>query len=290
MNRNGISYPHPVLGVGDDINSVCNLIPSISKDATEYHVHFDLIVDNEDILDLIAQGKAIFSCEINCSSTYYRRIETSSDPCFDIYIKRNDVSKRIEFECAVVATHKIDGYTNAGFHEDFAGFSFQLEPGDILALFKEGHYDVDIKYDKLRSAGSFIKIVSGNDEVNTIYNLDAEKIEIHLPKSMFDDYKLSFNGPGKHANIFHSSLAFNALVYALMNYSEEDYGERLWARTLKYRLEIEEPLKRYQEYLGKKDAPTESLKLAQALLSNPYKRMFKTMHEIIEVPEHQEED
>ncbi len=123
-----------------------------------------------------------------------------------------------------------------------------------------------------------------------INDLDSEKIEIRLPKQLFEDYRLSFNGPGKHANIFHSSLAFNALVYALMNYSEEEYGERLWARTLKYRLEIEEPLNRYQEYLGKKDAPAESLKLAQALLSNPYKRMFKTMHDIIDINDTQDDD
>lgn len=289
MNNNGVSYPHPVLGVGDDIDSLCDLEPSITKDAVEYHIHFDLRIDNADILRLIELGYATFSCEINCPSTFYRRIEKSSVPYFDISIKRKDVAKRIDFECSVVVLRRIDEYTNSKFHEDFAGFSFQLDPGDVLAIFREGHYDVDIKYDKLRSAGSFMKIVKGDDEANTIYNLDSEKIEIQLPEEMYEDYKNSFNGNGKYANIFHSSLAFNALVYALLNYSTEEYGERLWARTLEYRLEIEEPLQKYKEVLSKNAAPTDKLKLAEALLSNPYKRLFKTMHDMMDVSNMQEE-
>ena len=285
------SYPHPVLGIGNDVDSICRILPSpISKDSSSYHFHFDLLMDNEDIINLINQGKAVFSCEISCSPTYYRRIITSTDPSIDVEIARKEVAKRIEFETYIVATQPITDYVNSCSHPDFEGFSFQIEPGDILAVFKSGHYDVDIKYDKLRSAGSFIKIIPGDDETNTIYNLDAEKIEIKLPKTLYDDYKLSFNGPGKHANIFHSSLAFNALVYALMNYSDQEYGDRLWARTLKVRMEIEDNLKRYKDILGNKEVPNENLKLAQALLSNPYKRMFKTMHELIAVHDNQEED
>lgn len=288
MNK---SYPHPVLGVGDDINSICRIMPSpISKDESSYHFHFDLLLNNEDILDIIAQGKAAFSCEISCSSTYYRRIITTTEPSIDVEIARKEVAKRVEFETYVVATQPITDYANSCSHPDFEGFVFQIEPGDILAVFKSGHYDVDIKYDKLRSAGSFIKIIPGDDETNTIFNLDAEKIEIKLPMPLYDDYKLRFNGPGKHANIFHSSLAFNALVYALMNYSDQEYGDRLWARTLKVRMEIEDNLKRYKDILGNKEAPIENLKLAQALLSNPYKRMFKTMHELIDDHGSQEED
>ncbi len=173
MNKSGLSYPHPVLGVGDDILSTCGIVPAITKDASDYHIHFDLLIENDDILTLIDQKKALFSCEVNCPSTFYRRVETSITPNFDININRKDVSKRIDFECSVVATQKIDNYTNADFHEDFIGFSFQIEPGDYLAIFKEGHYDVDIKYDKLRSAGSFIKIVPGEDDVNTLYYLDS---------------------------------------------------------------------------------------------------------------------
>lgn len=281
MSKKGISYPHPVLGIGDDIDSTCKMTSSIVKDSQVYKITFEFELDNNDLLSLVQRGYAIFGCEINCAATFYRRFVTSTVPRIEITIPKKDVAKRIEFECTVTAVKNIVEYVNSKFNDDFKGFVFSIEPGDILAFIGDGYYDADIKYDKLRSAGSFVKIVEGEDEVNTLYKLDQDKIEICLPKDLFEDYRISFNGPGHHANIFHSSLAFNALFYALMNYKEEDHKDLLWARTLKYRLEVEESLKKYKNVLGDSSQPLEILKMAQDLLSNPYKRMFNTMHSLL---------
>jgi choline dehydrogenase-like flavoprotein len=70
-------------------------------------------------------------------------------------------------------------------------------------------------------------------------------------------------------------------------YTEEEYGNTLWARTLKYRIELEPSLRQYADVLDNKDA-TRILELAQALLANPYKRLLETMHEIIGQPTEQQ--
>ena len=280
MKNKNVCYPYPVLGIGDDVDPKPSLKPLISKGKDDFIIHFDLIMLNEDILKLIKDNSARFVCEVDCPTTFYRRIETSTEPSFDFRIRRTDVAKRVTFDCTVTATKSIKGYTNSQFHEDYKGVSFNLEPGDLLAFIGKSHYDADIVYDKLQTAGSFMTIIKGHDERNTAYYLRNSKIEIHLPPTLYDDYRKNFNGPGKHVNIFHSSLVLNALVFALMSYSEDEYGNTLWARTLKYRIELEPSLRQYADVLDNKDS-TKILELAQALLANPYKRLIETMHEII---------
>ena len=287
MKNKDVCFPYPVLGIGDDVAPKPSIKPHIEKDKDDYVVNIELEMLNEDILKLIKNQYALFCCEIDCPTTFYRRIETSSNPSFSIRIKKKDVNKRVNFDCTVTVIKSIKGYTNSQFHEDYKGFSFDLEPGDLLAFVGKSHYDADLKYDKLQTAGSFMSIIQGHDEKNTVYYLRNSKIEIHLPPSLYEDYRVNFNGPGKHVNIFHSSLVLNALVYSLLSYNDEEYGNTLWARTLKYRIELEPSLRQYSDVLENKDA-TRVLELAQALLANPYKRLLETMHEIIGQPTEQQ--
>lgn len=289
MSKTSISFPHPVMGLGDDILPCPSYTASKTESAFNYDFRFELSIENDEIQKLISSGRAIYACEVNCNTTMYRRIFTSMDSIMEFSIGRKEVAKRIEFELFVTATENIPEYTNPNFHPDFHGFTFAIEPGDILVLFAKSHFDLDIKYDRLRSATSFLKIVQGTDDTNVIYNIEKPMIEIQLPPEMYNDYKTHFNGRGQHANIFHSSIAFNALVYALTCYKEDDHKDLLWARTIQYRIDTEEALYQYKEVLGSKNLQLEILKLAQALLANPYKRLFQTIHSFIDQPEQEEE-
>lgn len=280
MKNKDICFPYPVLGIGDDVGPRPSVRPHIREEKDDFVIHIDFEMKNEDILYLIKKQYAAFACEIDCPTTFYRRIETSSEPSFNIRIKRKDVAKRVFFDCTVTVIKSIKDYSNSQFHKDYAGFTFNLEPGDLLAFVGKLHYDADIHYDKLQSAGSFMTIVQGHNEKDTIYYLGNSKIEIHLPPELYEKYRVNFNGPGKHVDIFHSSLVLNALVYALLNYDEEEYGNTLWARTLKYRIELEPSLRQYSDVFELKD-PVKYLELAQSLLANPYKRLLDTMQDMI---------
>jgi hypothetical protein len=280
MKNNDVCFPYPVLGIGDDVKPKPSVVPHISEEREYFVIHIDLVMQNDDILKLIRDGYAIYVCEIDCPATFYRQVLRSTEPFFDIRISRKVVAKRVNFDCTVTATKSIEAYSNSQFHPDYQGFTFDLEPGDLLAFVGKLHYDADIHYDKLQTAGSFMTIIQGHDEINTIYYLSNSKIEIHLPPELYEDYRVNFNSPGNHVGIFHSSIVLNALVYALLNYDEEEYGNTLWARTLKYRIELEPSLRQYSEVLENKD-PIKILELAQTLLANPYKRLLNTMHDII---------
>ncbi len=289
MKNKDVNYPHPVLGIGDAVSPMPSIKkePKIKQEKGIYHFHFDLEMHNEDILKLIQDEYAAFVCEVDCPSTFKRLIYKSKEPFFDIAFSKTDVAHRVNFDFTVTAIKSIKGYSNRQAHSDYQGISFDLDPGDILAFIGKSHYDADIQYDKLQSAGSFMVIDKGDDKNNTIYLLGKSKITILLPPTLFEDYRVNFNSPGKYANIFHSSLVLNALVYALMSYDEEQFGNTLWARTLKYRIELEPGLRKFSDTLKEKD-PNDILNLAQALLANPYKRLFETMHNIIDQQTEQE--
>lgn len=278
MKKSNKSYPYPVLGIGDDIMPKPSLkVDPITADSENYYVKVKIEMDNHDIARLIEEGFAEYGCEVECSKTFFMKWYGFNTPEFTIALPRHGVAEKVSFDCRVSVVKDITGYANSEAHDDYKGISFNLPAGSVLASFGKFNYNADIQYDKLHSAGSFITIIEGNDSENTIYVLDHPKIEIKLPPALFKEYKDKYNKrTSKWADVFHSSIAFNALVYALFSYNEDVHKDLLWAKTLDYRISLEPGLKIYKDTMKTK-TPREVMELAQSLLGNPYKRMFKTI-------------
>jgi hypothetical protein len=278
MKRNNKSYPYPVLGIGDDILPRPTFtVEPVVADSDYYYVSVKIEMDNKDIAALIDNGYAEYGCEVECSRTFYMKWFGFKTPAFTIALPRHEVAEKVSFDCRVSVVKDISGYVNSGAHEDYEGMTFTLPAGSVLALFGKFNYNADIQYDKLHSAGAFITIIEGNDSENTTYTLDHSKIEVKLPPALFKEYKEKYNKrASKWADVFHSSIAFNALVYAIFSYNEDIHKDLLWAKTLDYRINLEPSLHCYKEVMSTK-TPSDVMGLAQALLGNPYKRMFKTI-------------
>ena len=274
MKLNNISFPYPVLGVRDDV------YPLLKEDCVQMEVSttpdtyiFDVTLrqENADITKLIKEGYAEYSCEIDCQKAFLRECVSSPNETFQIVLPRRKVNGRINFNGYVSVKKPIEGYTNKGFNEDYEGFLFDMEPGDILVGFPQAHFDADIKFDKLQAAGSFMVIREDTTISDTRFDITGNKIEIVLPTPLFDIFR---NGVGdKFMDIVHSSIVFNALCYAL--YNIEANSETLWARCINTRIDTEPELAQYKEL-----DPLKVPALAQALLNDPYKRMFESLNRI----------
>lgn len=278
MKRNNKSYPYPVLGIGDDILPRPSFsVEPISADSDYYYVKVAIEMNNKDIALLVENGFAEYGCEVECSRTFYMKWFGFNTPEFTISLPRKEVAEKVSFDCRVSVIKDITGYVNSGAHEDYCGMTFNLPAGSVLAIFGQFYYNADIQYDKLHSAGAFITIIEGNDSEKTMYTLDHSKIEVKLPPSLFKEYREKYNKrTSKWADIFHSSIAFNALLYAIFGYNEDIHKDLLWAKTLEYRINLEPSLHEYKDTMTTK-TPSDVMGLAQALLGNPYKRMFKTI-------------
>lgn len=279
MRTNNISFPYPVLGVGDDILPMlpedCITVET-SSDIQNYYFDVKLKFDNKDIESLVMSGVAEYTCEIDCIKTLLRKSIPFTSPEFRIELPKKSINGRVDFGCFISVKKAITSYVNEGFNPDYDGVSFEMEPGDILATFPEFHYDVDIKYDKLQAAGSFMVIREGFEEI-TKFEFSGNKIEILLPPSL---YKIYQEGVGNtYAEIIHSSMAYNALTCAL--YSINEHKETTWAKTILYRLANEDNLRRFLPEDPDTDATLEDVPtLANILLNDPYNRMLNYLNNL----------
>lgn len=268
MNLSDISLPYPVLGVNDDVMPVlpADAVTVVNgEDDKCFTFSISLKYSNNDILRLVNEGSAVYTCEYECSKTMMRQCVKAATPQFKIVIPRTAVAGRINFNAYVTVVKPISDYVNSGFNDDYAGAAFDMEPGDILAAFPSWSYDADIDYAKLQAAGSFMMIRENKNIADVLFNIEEDKIMIELPPKHYEAYcNDTVRGS---AQTIHSSLVLNALTYALLNY--KDHEEKLWARTIDYRLRTEE------EFKGKGiDDPSDILVIAQRLLKDPYMRMF----------------
>lgn len=279
MKIKNIKLPYPVLGMGDDVQPLPTL--NVVKSADKLKYCFDITFDmqNEDIRQLVDDGKAQYVCEVDCIGTYFRKSFSSPEPHIVVELKRNQVMGEITFFCSIVAKDSISNYSNSQAHPDYAGYSIDLNPGDILAFLGEFTYDVQIQYDKLRNISTFMEIAESpnKEDDKTSYILTGDKVLIQLPSNLYKCYKERVRGP-KFSSIIHASLAYNALLYAIYNIDE--YGEKLWARTLRYRMEDDPRLKNFNL-----DDPEDAPRIANELLGNPYQRLFDNLVSISNIGE-----
>ena len=280
MKYKNVSLPYPVLGIHDDVYPLledgCLQMDDPIKTSTEYRFGITLTQNNHDIAVLIAEGKAEYACEVTCKDTYLRRCWHSDQPRFDITIDRKEVCGHIDFQCLIVAKDSIPNYTNSNFNEDYYGFSFDLEAGDLLAVFPLAWWNTEIKFDKLYAAGSFMQIVEAAEGIEkTWFNLndDSGRILIEMPHELFEQYQRVGNS---FPEIVHSSMVHNALVYALSNFFEYKDKGKLWADSIMIRME-EPQLQGYDL-----SDMSQVFQVADILLQDPYKRLLDSLEKISE--------
>lgn len=272
MKLNNVSFPYPVLGVKDDV------LPMLESDCVEieldktpdaYVFHITLRQRNKTIEQLIKDGYAEYSCEVDCQRAFLRHSFSSENSSFDIKLLRRNINGRVNFNGFVTVKKSIEEYTNPGFNEDYEDYKFNLDPGDILVAFPQAHFDSDIKFDKLHAAGSFMVIREDTTLSQTKFDISGQKIEIVFPSPLYNIFK---SGVGdRFMDIVHSSIVFNALCFALYNIA--DYDDMLWARCINTRIDTEPELAPFKE-LDKLQVP----ELAQILLGDPYTRMFESLY------------
>lgn len=286
MKYKNVSLPYPVLGIHDDVYPLleddCVQMDTPIKTAMEYHFGITLNQRNHDITSLIEAGMAEYACEVTCKDTFLRRCWHSSEPRFDITISRKEVSGHIDFQCFIAAKIDILDYSNSDFNEDYYGFTFDLEAGDILAIFPSAWWNTEIKFDKLYAAGSFMQIIEAADDIEkTWFNLEDDRILIEMPHELFEQYKRIGNS---FPEVIHSSLVHNALVYALSNLGEYQDKGKLWADSLMARLTQDSLLEQYDL-----SDMSQVYKVADIILQDPYKRLLDSLEKIAD-SQNEEED
>lgn len=290
LNENSI-IPYPCLNVNisDDAE-----IPGIVFEIThrnQFKTSFTAKakVANKDIEDLIAGGKAKYCCEMDCRRALRRMAYMSDDGTFCITLINNEYSGTINCTLSVVAVEDISDYKNECFDEFFKGFKVNMSAGEPLAYL--GCFEIrmeDKSMDVKGLADDFIEIVSDDTLKFSRFELGEDKIILKLPASMYERYQNPRISQSNECESFlHASFLLNVLTSALQNIGT--YQNTKWAETLRRRIETEAEL---LEIVGNDTDPFDNdknltnpecaLDLAQAILDNPYERMFDKLENDID--------
>ena len=280
MKIENVAFPYPVQGIGNGIESRSLWQYSVEQNKAEYILTIDVQLNDKSIEDYIRYDLADYVCEIECTSTFLRRCERSKDGHFEIKLSKSEIAREVTFELSVVVKEPIEDYTNTQLHPIFIGYEINLEPGDLLAYIGRDKFSADIIYEKLDKVSTFMIIREDSQVTQTEIKLDTEKIEILIPSAMYTHYKEEIKGSSTYSAIIHGSLVFNALLHALNNIMS--YPDKLWARCIMTRIEKDVEIAKLNIDPTEEEDRVELPKLAQALLGDPFKRLFTGIEKIHE--------
>ncbi len=280
MKVNAKSYPHPVLGNGDDLGGSfkVDLPYELSRDSVVLHPSFAL--RNVAIEDLLKKGKASFVAEVECRSTFYRRSFPIGIQNESITVPAKLLRERVTAGFYVCANQDIKGYKPSEPHLDYEGAVFDVDAGDILAVGGLSSFIAEKAFDPLRPpVSSFMSIMEGTQHEGPMeIDYDADKITIVLSKADWKSY-LGVRGQKPVQGILHSAVVLPALVDAIhkIQISASDYEHLNWFGRLDAILE------------AKKLQDKDPFEVAQRILDNPSARSFKGIETIINTDEEEYE-
>jgi hypothetical protein len=257
MRTSSISYPYPVIGNENDVEGrfmVTKFQRTSEPDTITLEYKFE--VTNDTLRQFIEDGKAIFSMQIECSTTFFRYIFTSDKYSGTIQIPSIRLRERVIVRFYVCANQDIPDYLPSGSHPDYAGVGFEIEKADVLAVAGYTSFNAEKTFDPLNAPlDSLFRIRQGDQKGRIEAEFDQDKIVIVIPKEDFKPYTDVLNR--KLFDNIHATVVYPVLVEALnhMKSSPSDFESYTWFERImdiciQRQYDITDPLITAQQILG----------------------------------------
>ena len=247
MNLIDKSYLHPVLRPGyDDVAGKIDfdLADSIKIEADKYVIDIDVQFENAPIEKLIADSRAKIYAFVYCKANFYRRAFDLNSFADRIEIPTDDLSGEVEVTIIVAATATLN-YQNASQHSDYAGASFAINCGDILAVSETNTFTAEKEFDPLQTFESIISI-AGDDSLRPgdplTINYDNDKIRVVMPDATYQDYRFLKKTTRTVTKTLENLILIPVLITILSEWQnsecyEEENRDRKWFRAINARAE-----------------------------------------------------
>ena len=264
------AYPHPVLRPGstDYPHAEFQVELEIGRieGTTAVRVSAEFDLSDPDLLRLIEDEAAQYVLFVKATATHDRSAHHSWTPLIEQDFPTGTLAGRTEVRGLLVAVRDLPGFAADGWHDDYAGMTFDISAGDVLADDEPKEYWIDNAEEA--SVGSIFAIDAqqGLPDGRWRCHLDGERVTLRMAVTdyqRFMDARERVNGTADVAYIMNA-VYLPALVHVLQeaDRGEEEYADCRWYRSLNARLEeCERPA------LG---AGQDRLDDAQRLLEQPF--------------------
>jgi hypothetical protein len=226
--------PYPMLKAGSrDFKKSkfeLEIIPAPNFKQLMLEVHFNL--DNEDILKDIQEKKLCFAFHIECPATAYRIEEKTFDDNITISISEKEIREKLEIHGFIIVNVPDYAYNNDDFDDFYAGNTFALHKGNIIADCGMT-YTINDSYDDIEKLPSIIKVIAA-EKPACAYDviLDNDNILIKLDKKLMPIYQEL--GPNVFRETFQTLILLPALEMVLIRVyrDPEEYEGYHWYEVL----------------------------------------------------------
>ena len=272
----GKAWPHPVLrppNFGDDYpNAEFEVDIEVKRTekstAIELDARFEL--SEPRLLELLNHGQAQFALLIRSPRTYCRQLLQSGQPDITHSFPAGALSGRVEFAPFLVCTQALHSFRAKGWHPDFAGRTFSIEPGVVLAEDISKDYWIDTADEAQLGSISGHKHRPDLPDGRWECELREDRVWIVMSSLDAQQYKVARlqadNCP--EGQYLMNGLYLPALI-ALLNEVDQnsgDYQDYRWFTSLDQRL----------EFVGCRalgDNSSNRLVDAQKILDSPFPKM-----------------
>ena len=281
-------YPYPLLescfGQEDYVDSKFNILLNQKNNKSNIELEFIPVLDNEGIQSLIDNKEAFFAVHIECNLTSFRNLYRIEGESLKINLNANDVENSLNICTFIIADKDLENYSNDKFNEDYEGFKFNIEKGNILAIGDSYELEINKEKDEIGNMQSIFGLIMSKDEKEKDIKIDVsmEKIYIALPKNEYIQFK-SMMRTKANQPILHSTILIPALMEAIdkMKRSVQD-GDFYNVQDKKWYRSIAEAAKKINIIIDEETIPSLSnFETAQKLMDNTINRGILGFKEIL---------
>jgi len=278
MKINSLSLPHPVLGIEDDVRGSYTVDFQVELDKEKISFKVKQNVINRTLKTLIDSKKAVFTIEVNCYQTFYRKSFLNSEENYVIEIPSVHLRNKVVVYFYITAAQDLPEYQIDEANEDYSGYKFDITKGDVLAYGGSTTFNAPKDWQALMAVTSFMQIEEYDKPEGPLqFVLTQDKVVVQMSQNDYKRYN-EYKGAKNLYPIFHGSFVFAALLHALYNMNASgESAETDWYQALDDRLKTEERFK------GLDVKQIEHIpEIAQKLLDNPIYRELVGIKNIIE--------
>lgn len=233
-------YTYPV--ISEDVDSYVDSLfeTDVEKEVVGYDIKFIFKVNlvNEQLEQMLREGKVVIVHHIECPQTCYRMIIQTKEYDIEKMIQDSKLNGNVQICTFLIANENIEKYSNDKFSADYRGFKFDIEKGCVMAIGNQINFNINKIKDDLANTSSIFSVVP-NLESSVRYmqvELTNTKIVISLPEVAFGIYK-NMSSILDAQKTMHSMIIIPALEYVfseLRNSKEQlyEFEDRRWYRSL----------------------------------------------------------
>lgn len=220
-------FPYPVLNRNEALSdyvadSVFKLEFDVDENGAPIVQNGEVIFKNlhytitdATLTELLEQGKMKGAFIVECSASVYRsRFDISAMP-YDLRVSAHEINGNVVASCYLYAAEDIADFKSAGFIPEYAGYSFDIDKFDILAVDDGFKFKIDLDPTEDDKVASIFTVVKKEDDSDIMsYDYDDKKIIVRLPAAFYDCYD-NIKTKKECNNIAFAMIAIPALAGCL---------------------------------------------------------------------------